>query len=349
MNQTNYLKLFSILAFAVFAGFSCWATAESLQLFTAKIPVILCWLIAIGFFVLASIGTKLILDSLNQNIYCEGRGGKLVLGIVMVLVFWIMFSMPTNTHTFLYRDNIHEMVSRDITTSKEYLTQIANNQVTEEDINRRIAELEARVNPLANQFIDEIDNPLNPGDGPDANKKRIALLKALDMPSDTRLYISTGNHRLENRELVNLQNEYRKQIADMLEQRINAIRNSAQANNAAGDAEILLKEIDKIEKDIKDESINLNDRDEIGNIVETIEKSYALIANNLSWVNINPLDKATFENGHPVTNVKRLMSVYDVWMDMFRGDLHAGGFAFWLIISILVDVAAFIFFDIAFK
>ena len=44
-----------------------------------------------------------------------------------------------------------------------------------------------------------------------------------------------------------------------------------------------------------------------------------------------------------------MISVFDVWEDFFAGEYAGNGFAFWIIISILVDIAAFIFFDLAFK
>ena len=44
-----------------------------------------------------------------------------------------------------------------------------------------------------------------------------------------------------------------------------------------------------------------------------------------------------------------MISVIDVWGDYLTGAYAGYGFVFWIIISILVDVAAFIFFDLAFK
>lgn len=60
--------------FLVFAGVSCWATAESLSLLLPAWPVVFVWIVTIGFFVLASVGSKLIVDSFNQRIYLENRG-----------------------------------------------------------------------------------------------------------------------------------------------------------------------------------------------------------------------------------------------------------------------------------
>lgn len=82
MEQKNYLKLVWMAAFLAFALVSCWATAESLHLLLSSWPVVMCWIVTIGFFIIASLGTKMIVDSLNQNIYLEKRGLHLVGGIV---------------------------------------------------------------------------------------------------------------------------------------------------------------------------------------------------------------------------------------------------------------------------
>lgn len=100
MRQNNYLKLVWAVAFVAFAGVSCWATAESLHLLLSSWPLVLCWIVTIGFFIIASLGTKMIVDSLNQNIYIENKGFHLIGGIIIVLIFWLICSLPTNTHTF---------------------------------------------------------------------------------------------------------------------------------------------------------------------------------------------------------------------------------------------------------
>ena len=50
-----------------------------------------------------------------------------------------------------------------------------------------------------------------------------------------------------------------------------------------------------------------------------------------------------------MTKNDAMISVFDVWKDFIKGEYAGRGFIFWVIISILVDIAAFIFFDIAFK
>lgn len=102
MGQNNTLKIVSVFAFVALAAVSCWATQESLHLLLASWPQFLCWIVTIAFFIIASFGTKLIVDSLNQNVYVERRGKKLIGGILILLFFWLIFSMPTNTHTLSF-------------------------------------------------------------------------------------------------------------------------------------------------------------------------------------------------------------------------------------------------------
>ena len=67
MEENKTLRLISVCGFAIFAAVSCWATAESLHLLLPSWPIFMCWAVTIGFFVIASIGTKLIVDSFPQD------------------------------------------------------------------------------------------------------------------------------------------------------------------------------------------------------------------------------------------------------------------------------------------
>ncbi len=152
MNQNNYMKGLSIIGFLVFGAVSCWATAESLHLLLSSWPVAFCWAITIGFFIIASLGTKMIADSLNQRIFVENRGMKFSLGIIIVFVFWLCCSLPTNTHTFFYRNLINDKVTYEIATTKGYLDQIANGVVTADKTNARITEFINQINMKLGQL-----------------------------------------------------------------------------------------------------------------------------------------------------------------------------------------------------
>ena len=151
MNENKFLKIFCIFAFLAFAAVSCWATAESLHLLLSSLPVATCWIVTIGFFFIASWGTKMIVDSFNQNIYLERRGLRLLGGIVIILIFWLACSMPTNTHTFFYRSVISDKVTSDISTTKGYLAQIRDNILTKTKIQLKCSELNNKVEIKINQ------------------------------------------------------------------------------------------------------------------------------------------------------------------------------------------------------
>ena len=112
----------------------------------------------------------MIVDSLNQNIYMEKRGTNLLFGILIVFVFWLLCSMPTNTHTFFFRNLIDEKVTNDIATTQGYLSQIKDNTVTEAKIQARCVEVENQVNTKLQSLEAEIKNPLNPGNGPETER-----------------------------------------------------------------------------------------------------------------------------------------------------------------------------------
>ena len=114
------------LAYIVLAGISCWATEQSLHLLLpAGWPEILVWGITIAFFVVASIGTWLITSTLASSwSFVDNRNLRIFGGFLLVIFFWLLMSMPTNTHTFFYNDKIGSVITKDIETTNKYLTQI---------------------------------------------------------------------------------------------------------------------------------------------------------------------------------------------------------------------------------
>jgi protein-S-isoprenylcysteine O-methyltransferase Ste14 len=115
--ENKFMKIFSLVAFVAFAAVSCWSTTESLflSLEHAEIPKWVFWIAVIGLYVLTSICFKMLLDSFNQNIYMERRTLKMIVGLLGVLLLWIAFSMPTNSHTFFYKQMAKDVASSELT------------------------------------------------------------------------------------------------------------------------------------------------------------------------------------------------------------------------------------------
>lgn len=347
MNQTNYLKLFSIAAFVAFAAVSCWATAESLHLLLSSWSAYMCWIVTIGFFVIASIGSKMIVDSLNQNIYVEKRGFRLVIGIIILLVFWLVCSFPTNTHTFFYRNAIDGVVSNDISRTRNYLSQIRNNTNNKMQAELKVQELNNSIDSKLGELEAEIKNEANPGFGPKSKEILREFAGLLGVAKIEPLSYK-GKSKQERDKLCDA---YRAKIYILRDSRAMNIRNNIQWPNPQSlkTAEANDKNLALVGQYIDDGTLDLNDANDIKDVCDKLNDGYNTINNNLDFVNFaSEADKEAYASANPVTKVKRMTSVFDVWADFMRGEYSGHGFVFWIIISVLVDVAAFIFFDIAF-
>lgn len=350
MEQNKFLKIFSLCAFVAFAAVSCWATAESLHLLLPDLPVVLCWIITIGFFVIASIGSKMIVDSLNQNIYMEKRGLNLVGGVIILLIFWLVCSMPTNTHTFFYRNCITDVTLEDLNNTEGYLVDIKNNTLVEEKFRLQCADLETKVNAKLEDLRLEIDGP-DRGDGPKAERIRIELTELLKCAPITKIDGPIATQSQRNRIIQ----AYRDKVIAQLEVRKEAIYlqlvDEKKLAQAKKDATAEIKKVQNAVYGLEQMRQNGEQDDATINVANGILKSaYSTIKNYSDMVVFkSDADKETYTADNQVTKTTRLLSVIDTWMDFVKGKFAGRGFVFWVIISILVDVAAFVFFDIAFK
>lgn len=348
MEQKNYLKLIWMVAFIAFAAVSCWATAESLHLLLSSWPLAMCWVVTVGFFIIASLGTKMIVDSLNQDIYLEKRGLRLVGGIVIVLIFWLICSMPTNTHTFFYRTVINDKVNTDISTTRGYLSQIKNNTNNKTQATVKVNELKNNVDVLLGELEAEIKNEVNPGFGPKSKEilRKFATLLEVDK-IEPLSYKGTSKQDRDK-----LCDAYRTKIYILAENRATNIMAHILSPNSDNIKEVKRDDenLALVKKYIGDKTINLNDAEDVEDVCDKLNTAYNTVKKNSDFINFSSkTDEANYTADNPITKVKRMISVFDVWEDFMAGEYAGHGFMFWIIISILVDIAAFIFFDLAFK
>lgn len=350
MGENKFWKIFCLCAFVAFAAVSCWATADSLQLLQPDWPAVLCWIVTVGFFVIASIGSKLIVDSLNQNIYMEKRGIKLIGGIFLLLVFWLVCSMPTNTHTFFYRSVIDDKLNSDLTTTTGYLQQIRDNKVTEEKIQEKQAEVRNHVEIRLGELKAEIMNDANPGFGPKAKEILKSFAELLGVAKVEPLTFQSTSQQAR----AKLYDAYRQKIYILMETRLNEIRSSMIAPNQSTytkEADARIQNLQAIAKNLEQgDGLSVYNPQDMQEICKKLNEGYTTIRQYQNYVTFNSVeDEENYLAPTEITKVKRLMSVFDVWQDYLAGAYNGFGFLFWIIISILVDIAAFIFFDIAFK
>lgn len=350
MEQNNLWKVLSLLGFLAFAGVSVWATAESLHLLLPSWPVALCWIVSFGFFIMASLGTKLIVDSLNQNIYLEKRGLRFVGGIILFLVFWIVCIMPTNTHTFFYRSTITDVVTQDLTTTKGYLQQLRDNIKTETAVKLKAEQLERDVNTQIRALEREIDNILDPGFGPRSRAILDGIASTLQVAKIPEL--SYKNASPNTRKI--LKEQYRAMIYDILNNRIAELKVNyitPQEKLFKPESAQQIKNIETMEGHVANMgAMGHVDNDVIMQSDMVLKKSYATIKNYADFVNFNTKeDEARYLADNQMTRTSGMLSVIDVWKSFVAGEYAGRGFMFWVVIAILVDIAAFVFFDITFK
>ena len=350
MGESKYLKIFSICAFIAFATLSCWATTESLHLLLPSFPNALCWIVTIGFFVIASIGSKMIVDSLNQNIYMEKRGVFLFGGIVLLLVFWLICSMPTNTHTFFYRNCITDVTLDDLKNTEGYLNEIRDNTFAEDKFRMQCADLENKVNAKLEDLRLEIEGP-DHGDGPKAQAILIEISELLKCATITRIDGPTATRQ----QRTNLVNAYRDKILAQVQKREASIYlqlvDEKKVEQAKKDASADIKKVQNAIAGLNEMRNNgIQDDATINTANGILKNAYSTVKNFSDMVIFkSDADKETYTADNQVTKTTRLLSVIDTWIDFINGKFEGRGFIFWIIISILVDIAAFVFFDIAFK
>lgn len=347
--QNKFLKLLFLIAFCALAGVSCWATAESLHMLLDTWPIVFCWIVTIAFFIIASLGTKLIVDSLNQNVYVEKRGIKLMAGVLITLLFWLVCSMPTNTHTFFYRSVANGIAKEDIQTTSGYLNQLVNDTQTENKIKEKQTELDNKIKAKLADLETEIKNDVNPGFGPKAKEILRQFAELLDVAKVEPIsYQSTSEQ--QRAKLVDM---YRKKIYALEAARMNAIRASMTAVNKEEyqkQARTDVANLTFIKEEMNNNPNVLNDVVFAHEVDNRLLAGYATIKTYNDFISFQTeSDKERYVAEHPITKLKRLMSVFDVWQDVFVGQYKGHGFVFWILISILVDISAFIFFDLTFR
>lgn len=359
MENNGIIKILSVIAFLAFMAISCWATTESLHLLLPDWPILIFWVITLGFFVLSAFGTKLIVDSLNTKVYTEKRGQKLAGGFVIMLLFWVIFSIPTNTHTFFYKSTIKDVLIQDLANTKARLQDLNDDQTAARLINADAAAFKADVDAKFKQFAIEINNPGDPGWANRAEERMIELEDILGAKVQrVQLRSNTPKGRQELIVLVGENVEQLKQIK-IQEKYTTRLENIAKNKNKKQIQENI-KTITAIENKIKQHP-EKNDEPSVATN-DVLTRSYALIGDYMDFLskefkdNKNKEELKTIQANTAIyksniTLTAKMRSVIDVWKGLLQGDpIYQGrGLWFWIIVAIMVDVAGFIFFDIAFK
>jgi len=352
MRKIDLTKILCGLFFLALAGFSCFWTAESLFIWQPSITKVGAWLIAIIFYVVASLCFTKVHDALDRktDFYGKigGRGGAFTIGILGLLVFWIMVSLPTNTHTLLYRASIKNIITTDLTRTQGYLQGLKDNNKAIAEVEAKYEQKEQLVKSHIARMLAEIDNPdpesYQIGIGPRFKKIVAELNKELGV--SIQMPDNVGRNKTQWLVTINyIQEQANTQLAIFREdanKRIDEIKRMMGSSTLDGIIEnhnIALADINNMR------GVN---NDIISAAVDDLTNGYSVIKTNKQYIDFKDNDERRYTRDGAMPEAKEMLSVPDVWMDYLTTDKYDGhGFIWWVFIALLVDLAAFIFFDIA--
>lgn len=346
MNGENkFLKIFSLVAFVAFALVSCWSTTESLFLTLegAEFPKWLFWIGVVGLYVLTSMCFKLMLDTFNQNIYMEKRTLKFFVGLLGILILWIVFSMPTNAHTFFYKQMAKSTAVKELEHIDSELYNLTDTTVYISRYADEWNDYESKILAALDQLKHEINDPHKLGFGDIAESKlaNIENLLGLQIGTIDRRGTKNTSRNERNRVCQYYDNVVKTQLDVKLGQhktKITAFLTNFQVkiNEVAPIRKQIHKTLDDLNNPTYDKEAVLKQARQI------IEKSYAVLES--SFGNLYKADPNIYRSD-------RLLKVTKVWGDYFKGEFKDTDYTFWywILLSVIIDIAAFAFFDIAFK
>lgn len=347
MRNLNFKKIICGLAFLGLAGFSCFWTAESLFIWQPSITIVGAWLIAVVFYAIASICFGMFIKGLEKNArFKQGifasRGGHLFFGAIGLLLFWLIMSLPTNTHTLLYRASIKEIITIDLTRTQGYLQGLKDNNVEIKKINDAYDSKKDKVDAIILRLIAEIDRPEAVGIGKMFNTA-LAELEA-ELGATLQRIPNVGTTRAQWLTTINY---YQKQAYEQLKlyrgqcdekiKEIKRMMNSNALESLIKNCEIALSDINKM---------NGVNNEVISAAVNDLTNGYSYIKSHSEYIKFKDNDKIRYTREKAMPEAKEMLSVYDVWKDYITTDKYNGngqGFIWWVFIALLVDLAAFIF------
>lgn len=356
MRTLDITKIIAIIAFLCLAGFSCFWTAESLYVWQPSITIYGAWMIAVVFFIIASICFGNLLKALDRqsDFYGKlfGRTGALLLAFIGLMAFWLFMSLPTNTHTLLYRASIRNVIMTDLTRTQGYLQGLKDNNVEIKKIEQKYADKANNVQTLRVRMEQEINNPSAVGIGTRFEDILKELERVLSADAGHSVKIQrvakVGTTRSQwyaafdyymssaNEQLALYKAECDKKIAE-----IKNVMNSQALDNLIKNNKVALKDIsnmDGIDNNIIDKA------------VKDLGDEYSYIQANSQYINFKDRDKELYTRDGAIPEAQMLRDVPGVWKDFLTTDRFAGhGFIGWVFIALLVDIAGFIFFNIAFN
>ena len=348
-------KVLWFIAFLVVAGLSCWATASSFMLIIPSLPWYVIWALTIVFFVFSSYAFKMIMDAVHNDGSIEHPKAKLWGGIALLLLTWVIISLPTNAHTFFYKLQIKNQITQDLTTTEDYITQLARRDNLSKTDSAQFYLLRNECQDLLLDFKNEANGTGKKTKLQNINKFSLHYInninEKLGKMGDFAMYSPNITHNtIETKQEIEIASRSLNYQLDRIADRKFKIKQETANKIAAEDLENLKTMHEVVDSIIQAGKISHPSSEHFIKQAESVlGKAYSKINVNNDFVYFKTLDdEKLYTATNLETRTSRFLSPYKVMGDFFIGKIPFI-FIFWIILSILLDVLGFVSFDLALK
>lgn len=342
----NSNKMGWLIGFLISALLSCWATSSSFMLmmpsiFSSNVIVrtVMVWALVLVIYVLASMALKWAIDALNNRETTSGWKGKFWGSIAVLAIAWLVVSLPTNAHTFFYKLRIGDVVLEDISTTEKYSHQLCERTV----VNPEYYVVESQADSIFRLFHDEVMG-VNGHYGIDHRAQKIfsSLNEVLGSQYSITTPANSGNISQLSNSLNQKHDEMARQLNRLKQDKYLVDRNLSQ--EACNDVEYLANMKDTIQNLVYTNQISSSKAEDVISQTDGVLKdAYAHIKNSQEFVDFAEGDSILYTAPNIETRTSRFLNPYSVLYDYFTGKIPFS-FTFWLILSIVIDLAGFFFF-----
>lgn len=345
-------------AYLFCAALSCYLTTTSLSVIFPAMNILVIWGLAIVIYVIASMGFALMVEGYFKSHVLSHPKLMLWGGLVFFLIAWGI-SLPTNTHTPIYQWSVGDVVTEDLETTKIYSIQLRDKKNA--DLSRK-AEYDSLSTVIYNKFnkfqsqvatgISDNSSDGKSGFGRFANQyitEINSLLDKYDNADEYKLVAPNATNKASKTELIDLLNDYEvKELNPKLEKLKKYMLYVS--DEAAQKAERHVNNIDSmisVINALKVKGTISNDSNVkiIKNTSDMLKEAYNNIKANEKFVRFNNnQDKKLYTSSNGETKTYRLFNPFAAFCDLFSGKTPSYIFLY-LIIAVVIDMAAFIFFS----
>ncbi len=345
-------KILWLLGFVVAAALSCWATASSFLLMMPSlfsdnhiVRTIMVWLMVFLIYLLASCAMKWVIDAYNNTDGAVTHAtAKFWGGIATLCVAWIILSFPTNAHTFFYKLKIGDVLTDDLLTTKKYSQQLVDRAV----VDPAYEVLEKKVLAEWKKFEDEVKSGTTGSGIGEYAASHVSEINNNILPAGYQVPMPVNTNMASDLENTNMLNFWREKYLVPVLERLKSDKYlvSQQLSDAA---KTDVRHITKMEKAIRAKvQTNQISEDASEELVTqangVLKAAYSNINSGKKYVKFdNTKDKERYTSGKDENKVSRFMNPYSVLYDFITGKIPIT-FIFWLILSLVIDLAGFFFY-----